>query len=222
MGDIYTRLLLLVMVISLVSGCQEKRTAAPVPASAEYPSSLPFTMTTDRPMDLEEAIAGRVLATIYFVGTMGCSNHDPMHIATTFEEMKKLSDAPTNCRGWKFVGAMIIGVPTILISMGIAALIPVEEIPRFERLPNGGMAYYFVSLGESIMPPVVAILFVIFFTLATWIVPHDKNIQSPGKSALSGPYKWIASFGRGLAICIVIAGFIGILWLLFLVIVLKP
>ncbi len=105
MSDIYTRLLLLVMVVSLVSGCQENG-ADIGSGAADGPSSLVFTMMTDRPMDFEEAIAGHDLATIYFVGTMGCSNHDPMHIATTFEKMKELSGEPTNCRGWKFVGAI--------------------------------------------------------------------------------------------------------------------
>jgi hypothetical protein len=43
---------------------------------------------------------------VFFVGSMGCSNHTPMHIGESFSEREKLSQLPPGCTDWKVVGVL--------------------------------------------------------------------------------------------------------------------
>jgi hypothetical protein len=99
---------------------------------------------------------------------------------------------------YKFIGAMIILVPTILLTIVAAAIIPAEDTPRVLKLNDGATAYHFTSMREIILPPVIVVLVTIFSVIAARVVGSKVNSES---QLQVGPIS--RAIGRGVVVVLI-------------------
>jgi hypothetical protein len=108
---------------------------------------------------------------------------------------------------YKLIGAMIILVPTVALTIVARTIIPAEDTPRVLKLNDGATAYLFTSMREIILPPVIVVLVTIFSVIAGRVLGSKVNCESHRQA---GPVS--RAIGRG-----VVAVLIGMAAILFLV-----
>jgi len=127
---------------------------------------------------------------------------------------------------WKLLGVLFVGVSTTVVLLCISAVIPPEETPRIDQVPNGSTVYTFESMRQSVLFPVGIFLSVFFAVLSGFIVPRKKEVTSQPtlKEILdqTSPWKYCQLFWRGFISLIGIAFLLMILLLLIVLIVLNP
>ncbi len=115
---------------------------------------------------------------------------------------------------WNLVGAMIILVPTVVLAVALAAVIPAEDVPRVSKLKDGSTSYHFRSLRESVLPPVVAILFVTFTAVAAHTLLSRRDVdQDKRRIGIVMRVFWYSIATIGCAM---------VIWCLLVVIVIWP
>lgn len=87
---------------SFALGCERTTVES---SSIESTTSM-FLIESERPMAVADVISDRNVASLFLAGLLACSNHEPSHLAQTFDEMEELSQDPPACTGWRFVGAI--------------------------------------------------------------------------------------------------------------------
>ena len=115
---------------------------------------------------------------------------------------------------WKLVGALVILAGLIGSIFTIRLLIPDEEAPRVDVIPNGDRHYVITSLDDAVVPPLIFVLLPVWACLAVKYLPQDASENDTPRKA-STLVKWIG--GSVLAACGLM-----LVWILFLAIIWYP
>lgn len=85
------------------------------------------------------------------------------------------SRLPRWFKWWVPVEVTIALVPSIILTVAIAAVIPAEDAPCIAKLKDGSTAYCLQSLRQLILPSVFVVLLIPFMAIAIRVCPPSRD-----------------------------------------------